>query len=102
MEFVAWYGGVWYAGGAVREVSNKGCVLDSWFSSRRRMGAAVVVCLVLAAVSVLLHNLLSALFGESHLLSAIPFTAAFIFIAGFAVAIAVWLILWLEGRFRAG
>lgn len=76
------------------------CVIDSWFSNLRRMGLAALVCVILAVFSILLHNFISAVFGEQSFVSGITMTMAFVFLAGFAVAFAVFLILWLEKGFK--
>lgn len=60
------------------------------------MGLAALVCAILAVLSILPHSLLSALYGKSSIISGISMIMAFVFIAGFAVALAVWLILRLE------
>jgi len=78
-----------------------GCVVDSWFSNARRMGLAALVCFILAIMAILLHNLLSAIYGENDFVSGITMIMAFVFLAGFSVAFAVFLILQLEKRVRS-
>jgi len=77
------------------------CVIDSWFSNARRMGLAALVCFILAIIAILLHNLLSAFYGENDFVSGITMILAFVFLAGFSVALAVFLILRLENKVRA-
>ena len=77
------------------------CIIDSWFSNARRMGLAAVVCSILAVFSILLHNLIAAIFGEQSFVSGITMIMAFVFLAGFSVAFAVFLILQLEKRVRS-
>ncbi len=72
------------------------CILDSWFSNRRRMGLAALVSVILGVFSILLHSIIAPLFGKNELASGIAMMMAFVFIAGFAVAFAVFLILFLE------
>ena len=72
------------------------CVVDSWFSNVRRMGLAALVCIILAATSIVLHNLLSAVFDEQSFVAGITMITTFVFLAGFSVAFAVFLILQLE------
>ena len=76
------------------------CVIDSWFSNARRMGLAAAVCFILAVISVLLHTLLSAFYNQQSFVAGITMILAFVFIAGFAVAFAIFLILQLEKRVR--
>jgi hypothetical protein len=72
------------------------CIIDSWFSDRRRMGLAALVSFILATFSILLHYLVAPIFGKNELVSGVAMIMSFVFIAGFAVAFAVWLILSLE------
>jgi len=76
------------------------CVLDSWFSDRRRMGLAALVSGVLAVFSILLNSIVSFFFGKNELIVGITMMMAFVFIAGFAVAVAVSLILYLEKKLK--
>ena len=77
------------------------CIIDSWFSNRRRMGLAALVSFILATFSILLHYLVAPIFGKNELASGIAMMMSFVFIAGFAVAFAIWLILCLERRLRS-
>ena len=65
------------------------------------MGLAALVCAILAVISILSHNFLAAVYGKSSLVSGVSMIMAFVFIAGFAVAFAVFLILQLERRVRS-
>lgn len=76
------------------------CVIDSWFSNARRMGLAALVSFILATFSILLDYLVAPVFGKNDLASGTAMTMSFVFIAGFSVAFAVWLILCLERRLR--
>jgi len=76
------------------------CIVDSWFSDRRRMGLAALVSVILVTLSILLHYLVAPIFGKNELVSGVAMIMAFVFIAGFAVAFAIWLILCLERRLR--
>lgn len=62
------------------------------------MGLAAVVSVILAIFSILLHNVLSVFYGEQSFVSGVTMILAFVFLSGFAVAFAVWAILWLEKR----
>lgn len=64
------------------------------------MGLAALVCVILATLSILLHVIISPFFGKNDLVSGIAMIMAFVFVSGFAVALAVWLILWLEKKLR--
>jgi len=74
------------------------CIIDSWFSDRRRMGLAALVSAILGVFSVLLHYIIAPIFGKNGLASGVAMMMSFVFIAGFAVAFAVFLILQLEKR----
>ncbi len=76
------------------------CIVDSWFSNARRMGLAALVSAVLGIFSVFLHYVLASVFGKNELASGIAMIMAFVFLAGFSVAFALWLILCLERRLR--
>ena len=76
------------------------CIVDSWFSNPRRMGLAALVSAVLGIFSTLLHNIIAPIFGKNDLASGVAMMMAFVFIAGFAVAFAIFLILQLEKRVR--
>ena len=76
------------------------CVIDSWFSNARRMGLAALVCIILAVVSILFHTLLSAFYNQQSFVVGITMIMTFVFLSGFSVAFAVFLILQLEKRIR--
>jgi len=76
------------------------CIIDSWFSDRRRMGLTALVSGVLAVFSILLNSIVSFFFGKNELIVGITMMMAFVFIAGFAVAVAVSLILYLEKKLK--
>ncbi len=65
------------------------------------MGLAALVCAVLAVISVIPHNFLAVVYGKSSLVSGVSMILSFVFIAGFAVAFAVFLILFLERRLKS-
>ena len=65
------------------------------------MGLAALVCAILAVISVLFHTLLSTFYNQQSFPVGITMITAFVFIAGFAVAFAVFLILQLEKRVRS-
>jgi hypothetical protein len=77
------------------------CIIESWFSNRRRMGLAALVSFILATFSILLHYVVAPIFGESDLVSGVAMIMSFVFISGFAVAFAVWLILSLEKNLKS-
>ncbi len=60
------------------------------------MGLAALVSFILATFSILLHYLVAPIFGKNELVSGVAMIMSFVFIAGFAVAFAVFLILSLE------
>jgi len=77
-----------------------GCIIDSWFSNAKRMGLAALVCAFLAIISFLPHSFLAFTYGKSSLVSGVSMIMSFVFIAGFAVAFAIFLILSVERRLR--
>lgn len=64
------------------------------------MGLAALVSAVLGVFSILLHIIISPFFGKNDLVSGVAMIMAFVFISGFAVAFAVFLILWLEKKLK--
>lgn len=78
-----------------------GCIVDSWFSDRRRMGLAALVSAILAVFSILLNFIISPILGKNDLVTGVTMMMAFVFIAGFSVAFAVFLVLCLEGKFKS-
>ena len=65
------------------------------------MGLAALVCAILGVFSILLHSIISPVFGKNELASGIAMIMAFVFISGFAVAFAVFLILSLEKKLKS-
>lgn len=64
------------------------------------MGLAALVSAILGVFSILLHYIIAPIFGKNDLASGVAMMMSFVFIAGFAVAFAVFLILSLEKKFR--
>jgi len=60
------------------------------------MGLAALVSAVLGVFSILLNLIISPILGKNDLITGVTMMMAFVFIAGFSVALAVFLILWLE------
>lgn len=65
------------------------------------MGLSALVSAVLGIFSILLHSIIAPIFGKNELAAGITMMMAFVFIAGFAVAFAVFLILQLEKSVRS-
>jgi len=64
------------------------------------MGLTALVSGVLGIFSILLNCIVSFFFGKNEMIVGITMMMAFVFIAGFAVAVAVWLILYLEKNLK--
>jgi len=65
------------------------------------MGLAALVSAVLGVFSILLNLIISPILGKNELITGVTMMMAFVFIAGFAVAFAVFLILYLERRLKS-
>ncbi len=65
------------------------------------MGLAALVSAILAIFSILLHEVLSVFYSEQSFISGITMIMAFVFLAGFSVAFAVFVILYLENKLKS-
>jgi hypothetical protein len=65
------------------------------------MGLAALVSAILGIFSILLNLIISPILGKNDLVVGITMMMAFVFIAGFSVALAVFLILFLEKNLKS-